>query len=111
VRAAECGSLRQVPRTHFHCRLETPDTRPDIMSASWLDLSEVRDLDISFLKANRSLRTLYVSHADSLSRIDVLQQVSELRLMHIPKAHSLEALAALKNLRVLVIATLPSWDA
>jgi hypothetical protein len=98
-------------RTRFCFRVETPAARPDIMSASWLDLSEVRDTDLSFLRANQSLRVLYLGNANSLRGIGTLSQVRELRLLHIPKVHSLKPLAALQDLQVLVIATPPSWDA
>ena len=102
---------REMQRTRFCFRVETPAARPDIMSASWLDLSEVRDTDLSFLRANRSLRVLYVGNAYSLRGIDALSQVRELRLIHIPKVHSLGPLAELPDLQALVIATPPSWDA
>jgi|GEM_PF-1404412 len=81
------------------------------MDAEWLDLSEVRNTDISFLRTNRSLRILYVGSAYTLAGVSELTQVRELRLLHIPKVTSLEPVSRLQGLQILVVATPPSWDA
>lgn len=85
--------------------------RPDIMTARSLSLAVVGDADLSFLRANQSLRVLQLSEADALRGLEDLSQVRELVLSHSPKVHSLEPLAALRDLRFLTITTPPSWDA
>jgi len=98
-------------RVLFSFRVHSIAARPDIMTARSLSLAAVRDSDVSFLRANRALRVLYLSEANSLQGIEGLSQVRELVLIHIPKVHSLEPLAALRDLRILTISTPPSWDA
>lgn len=98
-------------RVLFSFRVHSIASRPDIMTARSLSLAAVRDSDLSFLRANQSLRILEVSEAHSLRGIEVLSQIRELVLVHIPKVHSLEPLAALRDLQFLTITTPPSWDA
>jgi hypothetical protein len=98
-------------RLLFSCRLETVSERPDIMSARALEMTAVRDTDITFLGSNPNLRVLYLREAQTLQGIAALQQIRELVLLHIPKVHSLEPLAALRDLEILTISTPPSWDA
>ncbi len=98
-------------RVLFSFRVHSIASRPDIMTARSLNLAVVRDSDLSFLRANQSLRILQVSEAHTLQGLDSLSQVRELVLAHIPKVHSLEPLAALRDLQFLTITTPPSWDA
>lgn len=98
-------------RVLFSFRVSSIASRPDIMTAPSLSLAAVRDSDLSFLRANQSLRILQVSEAHSLRGVDLLSQVRELVLIHIPQVHSLEPLAALRDLQFLTISTPPGWDA
>lgn len=98
-------------RVRFSFRVHSIASRPDVMTARSLSLAVVGDSDLSFLRANQSLRILQVSEAHSLRGIDLLTQVRELVLAHSPKVRSLEPLAALHDLQFLTITTPPSWDA
>jgi hypothetical protein len=98
-------------RLLFSCRMEVVADRPDIMSARALEMTAVRDTDIAFLRGNPNLRVLYLVEAQTLQGIAALPQIRELVLLHIPKVRSLEPLAALRDLEVLTISTPPSWDA
>lgn len=47
----------------------------------------------------------------SFDLLTQLRLLEELRIIHMPEIRDLKPLAALKNLRVLTLETLPSWDA
>jgi len=98
-------------RIYFHCPRETVAARPEIMEARSLDVTGVRNTDLSFLRANQSLRILHLSEAHSLRGIETLSQIRELVLIHIPKVRTLQPLGALRSLQFLTISTVPSWDA
>jgi len=98
-------------RLLFNCRSEVVSARPDILSARALELTAVRDTDIAFLRDNLNLRVLYLMEPHTLQGAAALPHVRELVLLHIPKIRSLEPLAALHDLEILTISTLPSWDA
>lgn len=103
--------LKWGDRVLFSFRVHSIAARPDIMTARSLSLAVVGDSDLSFLRANQSLRVLHLSEVHSLRSIEGLSQVRELVLTHIPKVRSLEPLAALRDLQMLTISTPPSWDA
>ena len=98
-------------RVLFSFRVHSIASRPDIMTARSLDLATVREADLSFLHTNQSLRVLYLTDVHALRGVELLSQVRELVLVHIPKVRSLEPLLALRDLQILTISTLPSWDA
>jgi hypothetical protein len=98
-------------RVLFNCLRETVADRPDILSARALVLNSVRDTDLAFLSSNVSLRVLYLSELHALKDVAALSQIRELVLLHSPKVRSLEPLAALRGLEILTISTPPSWDA
>ena len=98
-------------RILFNCLRETVADRPDILSARALDLTAVRNTDLTFLRSNSSLRVLYLVEPHTLQDVSALGQVRELVLLHMPKVHSLEPLAALRELEILTISTPASWDA
>ncbi len=95
----------------FSYAVQSIASRPDLMTARSLSLAVVGDSDLSFLQANESLRILRISEARALRGIEQLSQVRELVLSGSPRFHSLEPLAALRDLQFLTITTPPSWDA
>jgi hypothetical protein len=98
-------------RLRFSCAHRSIADCPELLTAPVIDLINVRDTDISFLRENPALRVLFVGESYSLRGLDALTQLRELILLHIPKAHSLEPVASLRELQYLTISTLPSWDA
>ncbi len=98
-------------RVFFNCLQESLSSRPDVMTAGALDISAVRDAELSFLRANESLRVLYLTEAYTLHGIEALSQLRELVLVHAPRLHSLTPLKRLRELQFLTVSTPPSWDA
>ncbi len=98
-------------RVLFCWRVENVADRPEIMSAPSLEMTVVRNADVSFLRANQALRVLELTEVHSLNGIEALTQIRELVLYHMPKVHSLEAVGALRQLQFLTISTPASWDA